>query len=196
MDSEKLKQFMIPLLIVIVTFVAVFYLGSNTVTKFQKYSSAKGEVQKKQTQLKEKQTQLEKAKAKAEEQKRKEQAANKNEGKQFYRPVMSGLDTEAVIAGEFSEILELVRSNKIRVRAIKYDYDPQDDNFVKNAGSQYNVARLNMEMIGTYQEYDNFLKELYKHEHFLDIQSIEIVPYKKNKSILLINFKLKLYSKK
>ena len=53
-----------------------------------------------------------------------------------------------------------------------------------------------MEMIGSYINYDNFLKELYKHEHFLDIQSVEIVPYRKNKRILLINFKLKLYSKK
>ena len=53
-----------------------------------------------------------------------------------------------------------------------------------------------MEMIGNYSNYDNFLKEMYKHEHFLDIQSAEIVPYKKNKRILLINFKVKLYAKK
>jgi len=39
-------------------------------------------------------------------------------------------------------------------------------------------------------------EELYKHEHFLDVQSVEIVPYRKNKSILLVNFKLKLYAKK
>ena len=53
-----------------------------------------------------------------------------------------------------------------------------------------------MEMIANYVNYDNFLKELYKHEHFLDIQSVEIVPYKKNKKILLIKFKLKVYAKK
>ena len=76
------------------------------------------------------------------------------------------------------------------------DYDPKDDAFVSGAGSQYNVARLNMEMVGNYSNYDNFLKEMYKHEHFLDIQTAEIVPYKKNKKILLINFKVKLYAKK
>ena len=43
---------------------------------------------------------------------------------------------------------------------------------------------------------DNFLKEMYKHEHFIDLLSVEIVPYKKNKKILLINFKVKLYAKK
>lgn len=196
MDSEKLKQFMVPILIVVVAIGLGFYLGSGTMTNLQKYMKSKGEVQTKQTDLKEKQEKLQKAKQEAEEEKRKEQNAQKSDAKQFYRPVMSGLDTEAVIAGEFTEILELVRVNKIKVRAIKYDYDPQDDNFVKNAGAQYNVARLNMEIVANYTSLDNFLKELYKHEHFLDIQSLEIVPYKKNKSILLVNFKLKLYSKK
>ena len=121
-------------------------------------------------------------------------AALEANSKPFYKPVISGMDTEAVIAGEFAEILQLIRANRIKVRSIKYDYDPQDDNFVKNAGSTYKVARLNMEMIANYMNFNNFMKELYKHEHFLDIQSVEIVPYRKNKQILLINFKLKLYS--
>ena len=109
---------------------------------------------------------------------------------------MSGLDTEAVIAGEFTEILQLVRANQIKVRSIKYEYEPSDDAFVAQAGSQYNVARLNMEMVGNYSNYDNFLKEMFKHEHFLDIQSAQIDQYKKNKRVLLINFKVKLYAKK
>src|SRR5574344_1914626 len=65
------------------------------------------------------------------------------------------------------------KAKQIKVRSIKYDYDPADDNFVSGAGDKYNVARLNMEMIGNYINYDNFLKEMYKHKHFLDIQSIE-----------------------
>ena len=109
---------------------------------------------------------------------------------------MAGLDTEAVIAGEFAEILQLIRANQIKVRSIKYDYNPSDDAFVQGASDKYSVARLNMEMIGNYSNYDNFLKEMYKHEHFLDIQSAEIVPYKKNKRVLLINFKVKLYAQK
>ena len=104
------------------------------------------------------------------------------------------MNTEAIIAGEFTEILELVRANRIKVRTIKYEYNPSDDAFVKGAGNKYKAARLNMEMIANYTSYNNFLKELYKHDHFLDIQSVEIVPYRKNKQILLINFKLKLYS--
>ena len=109
---------------------------------------------------------------------------------------MTGMDTQAVISGECAEILQLARANQIKIRAIKHEYDPQDDAFVKGAGDKYNVGRLSMEMAGNYSNYDNFLKEMYKHEHFLDIQSAEIVPYKKNKKVLLINFKVKLYARK
>ena len=52
------------------------------------------------------------------------------------------------------------------------------------------------EMISSYSNFDNFLKELYKHEHFLDISDIEIVPYGKNRTILVIKFTLKLYAEK
>ena len=57
------------------------------------------------------------------------------------------------------------------------------------------VNRYN-QMVGDYTSYGNFLKEMYKHEHFLDIQTVEIVSYRKNKRILLINFKVKLYAQK
>ena len=195
MDSDKLKQFLIPIFLVVLTIAGVVMLTPKVVENFQGYTSVKAEIETKNTTIKEKQAKLEEYKRKEQEEKAMEQA-NVQSGKPFYKPVMSGLDTEAVIAGEFAEILQLVRVNKIKVRSIKYDYDPQDDAFVQGAGDKYNVARLNMEMIANYGNYDNFLKELYKHEHFLDIQSAEIVPYKKNKRVLLINFKVKLYAKK
>ena len=53
-----------------------------------------------------------------------------------------------------------------------------------------------MEMIANYTNFKNFMKELYKHDHYLDIAKVEIIPYKKNKNILLINFQLKLYAQR
>ena len=195
MDSEKLKQFIIPIALIVLIFVGLGYTGSKIYENYQSYTAANEEVAQKTATVQEKQAKLDEYKRKEQEEKAKENES-KNSEKPFYKPVMSGLDTEAVIAGEFAEVLQLVRANQIKVRSIKYDYDPKDDAFVSGAGSQYNVARLNMEMVGNYSNYNNFLKEMYKHEHFLDIQTAEIVPYKKNKKILLINFKVKLYAKK
>lgn len=195
MDNEKLKQFIIPIALLVLTIVGAGMTIPKIIINVQNYMSAKSEIAQKENTIQEKQNTLKEYQRREAEQRAKE-AQNEKSGKAFYKPVLSGLDTEAVIAGEFSEILQLVRANQIKVRSIKYDYDPTDDAFVKGAGSDYNVARLNMEMIANYSDYDNFLKEMYKHEHFLDLESVEIVPYKKNKRILLINFKVKLYAKK
>lgn len=195
MDNEKLKQFLIPIVLLFVALIGIVMLTPKVIDNVRNYMALKTEIETKTATLQEKQQKLDAYKKKEAEEKAKEQQ-NAASGKPFYKPVMEGLDTEAVIAGEFAEVLQLIRANKIKVRSIKYDYDPSDDNFVQGAGADYNVARLNMEMIGNYSNYDNFLKEMYKHEHFLDLQSVEIVPYKKNKRVLLINFKVKLYAKK
>lgn len=121
---------------------------------------------------------------------------NNDQLKEFYKPIEQGMDTEAVIANEFAEIFELLRANSVKTRSIQYEYEPQDDNFVKNAAAQYHVAKLDSEMIATYKNFEGFLKELYKHEHFVDISSIEVVPYDKDKKILIIKFQMKLYAQK
>ena len=194
MDNEKLKQFLVPILVLVITILAIIFLAPKVIQNFQDYRTVKAEVDNNTIKLNDKKKQLEDAKRKAELEAQKEKNVSQ-EAKAFYKPIETGLDNEAVIAGEFAEILKLIRANQIKVRSIKYDYNTEDDNFVKNGADKYKVARLNMEMIGHYTNYDNFLRELYKHEHFLDIQSVEIVPYRKDKRILLINFKMKLYSK-
>ena len=194
-NSEKLRQFLIPLLLLAAALVCIGYFAPKIWENYQGYLSTKSEVEQKQAQIQERQSKLEQYQRKEQEEAAKEQE-NKKLGKPFYKPVLTGLDQEAVIAGEFAEILQLVRANQIKVRSIKYNYKPENDAFFQSAGSQYHVAELKMEMIGNYSNYDNFLKEMYKHDHFLDIQSAEIVPYKKNKRILLINFRVRLYAKK
>ena len=195
MDIEKLKQFLLPIIIFVAAIVALAFFGGKIIQNFQDYKVVRGEVENNKIQLSDKRKQLIEKKKEAAAEVQKEKTV-RQEAKAFYKPIESGLDNEAVIAGEFAEILQLIRANQIKVRSIKYDYNPSDDNFVKGNAGRYNVARLNMEMIGNYTNYDHFLRELYKHEHFLDIESVEIVPYRKDKRILLINFKLKLYSKR
>ncbi len=195
MDTEKLKQFYLSILLLVAVIGGCIFGIQKIVENNNNLNSLQAEIESKNATVQQKQATLEEYKKKEAEEKAKEKESEIS-NKPFYKPIESGMDTEAVIAGEFAEVLQLVRANKIKVRSIKYDYDPKDDNFVQGAGEKYNVARLNMEMISNYSDYDNFLKEMYKHEHFLDIQSVEIVPYKKNKKILLINFKVKLYAKK
>ena len=102
--------------------------------------------------------------------------------KEFFVPEEKGLPDDDMIAGEFEEILEIIRSNTIKMRSINFDMNPRGDVFVQGAPEKFNVAALKMEMIGTYKNFENFLKDLYKHEHFLEISKVQIEPYEKDKT--------------
>lgn len=197
MDNKQLQQFLLPIVILFLAFLALAIYIPKIFTNVRNYNSIMGDLKTKQEELRQNQAKLDELRQAEAVVSQKESDASKAD-KPFYKPIMSGFDAEAAIAGEFSEILQLVRANQIKIRSIKYEYDKDvaDDVFAQNAADKYNVARLNIEMIANYSNYDNFLKELYKHEHFLDIQQVEIVPYKKNKKVLLINCKVKLYAKK
>lgn len=179
--------------IIIVASLLVFgFALSRVIPVVQNITKYDADYKSAETSLSDKKRTLENLQAKTKETKTEKVVALKN----FYKPIEQGLDSESVIAGAFTHILEIMNDYSIKARSIQYEYQPQDDNFVKNAADQYNVATLNAEMIATYKNFESFLKELYKHEHFLNIASVEVVPYSKDKKILVIKLKVRLYAKK
>lgn len=187
-----LKKFQIAVGIFVLSLIVFIFLVSKVIPEVQKISQIQTDYKAQSSALADSERKLQDLKDAA---KRKE-AENENIQKIFFKPISEGLDTEAAISDEFGEILQIVRENKIKMRSVKYDYDPQDDNFVKNAGNRYQVCRVTAEMIASYSNFANFLRELYKHEHFLEISKIEIAPYEKNKRILLISLQIKLYAQR
>lgn len=187
-----MKKFQIALGIFVLSLIVFIFLVMKVVPEAQRISQIQTDYKAQSSALADSERKLQDLKDAA---KRKE-AENENIQKIFFKPISEGLDTEAAIADEFGEILQIVRENKIKMRSVKYDYDPQDDNFVKNAGNRYQVCRVTAEMIASYSNFANFLRELYKHEHFLEISKIEIAPYEKNKRILLISLQIKLYAQR
>lgn len=187
-----MKKFQIALGIFALSLIVFIFLVSKVVPEAQRISQIQTDYKAQSSALADSERKLQDLKDAA---KRKE-AENENIQKIFFKPISEGLDTEAAISDEFGEILQIVRENKIKMRSVKYDYDPQDDNFVKNAGNRYQVCRVTAEMIASYSNFANFLRELYKHEHFLEISKIEIAPYEKNKRILLISLQIKLYAQR
>ncbi len=187
-----LKKFKVAVTILGLALLVAIAMIAKTVPEIQKTIQIQEDTKAKSGELADAERKLTELKAAAE--KRDEQDSSVLQ--MFFKPVSEGLDTEAAISDEFGEILQLLRDNKVKTRSVKYDYDPQDDNFVKNAANKYHVCRVSAEMIASYSDFANFVRELYKHEHFLDISKIEIVPYQKNKRILLISFQIKLYAQR
>lgn len=187
-----LKKFQIAIGILVLSLIIFIFLVSKVVPEVQKISQIQTDYKTQSSTLADSERKLQDLK---DAEKRKE-TENENIAKIFFKPISEGLDTEAALSDEFGEILQLIRENKIKTRSVKYDYDPQDDNFVKNAGNRYQVCRITAEMIASYSNFANFLRDLYKHEHFLEISKIEVAPYQKNKRILLITLQLKLYAQR
>ena len=181
-------------ILVLSVLVAIYLMISTLIPAIKTYTIAQGNYKSlivEQSQKEQKVKSLRDAKNRT---KKKEAPSEISKG--FYKPLESGADSESAIASEFNEILSLMTANTIKTRSVKYTYDPSDDNFVKGAGNRYSVCKLDMSMIATYNDFKNFMQELYKHEHYLDIAKVEIVPYQKNKNILLIELQLKLYAEK
>ncbi len=190
--SVYIKKFQVAVGIFILSLIVFIFLVSKIVPEVQKISQIQSDYKTQSSLLADSERKLQDLQAEA----KKKEAENESIEKIFFKPISEGLDTEAAISDEFGEILQLIRANKIKTRSVKYDYDPQDDNFVKNAGNRYQVCRVTAEMIASYSNFANFLRDLYKHEHFLEISKIEIAPYQKNKRILLISLQIKLYAQR
>lgn len=116
--------------------------------------------------------------------------------KKIYKPEVTGLDTESSFTVIFDDVIEMTKLNGIKVYSIQYTYNPTDDDFVKGDPNTYNVCQLDMQLISDYQDLESFLKELYKYPYLVNIGSIEVTPYNKNKKILLTTLQLKLYVEK
>ena len=71
MNSEKLKPFLIPILLLVATLGGAIYLGSQISTNVQSYMAVKEEVAQKQATVEEKTQKLEEYKKKESEQKAK-----------------------------------------------------------------------------------------------------------------------------
>jgi hypothetical protein len=116
--------------------------------------------------------------------------------KKIYKPDILGFNSDSSFTLMFGDIITMAKYNGIRVYSIDYLYDPQDDDFIKGASGKFNVCQLNMSLVSDYLNLESFLKELYKYPYLININKLELIPYPKNKRILLVALQLKLYASK
>ncbi len=197
-SNNKVKDVLyLPALILLGGFIGVVWIIATQISpQISEVGSLRATYNSKIKEYSSREKELENLKVASKDKSTQEAGAASSLSKGFYKPLESGLEPDIVLAAEFNEVLSLITSNSIKTRSVKYTYDPADDEFIKNSQGKYSVCKLDMEMIANYNDFKNFLKDLYKHDHYLDIVKIEIVPYQKNKSILLISLQLKLYAEK
>lgn len=116
--------------------------------------------------------------------------------KNIFKPSLAGGDAETSFIVMFDDIIEMAKYNGVKIYSIAYNYNPADDEFVKGSPDKYNVCELKTQVVADYPDLGSFLKELYKYPYLVNIENFELVPYERDKKVLLVNLQIKLYSSK
>lgn len=189
---KKYKDIVLWTVLLILGIVAAAYFAKPQVGKIIRLENG---IKEKTTQAADLQRQLDTLKkSKMDEEAQKNNAPL--QAKNIYKPETTSTAAESSFTILFDDLIDMAKYNGIKIYSIKYDYNPAEDDFVKNAGSQYNVCALSMQLVSDYADLQSFLQELYKYPYLISIDKLEITPYTKNKKIIVSALQLKLYASK
>ena len=190
-EIEKYKELIMYLALIIIIAVALF---KQIQPKFLSTINIFGEV-KTQTEVADSiSRQLSIAKEKAERKKKLRMLDEMT--KKIYEPNGKATDSESTFALLLDDVIEIARKNHIKTHSIKSTLDPEEDVFIKGDKAHYSACKMEMKIISDYTDFKGFISDLYKYPYLINVNSIEVYPYTKNKRILLINLAITLYAMK
>ena len=102
---------------------------------------------------------------------------------------------EASFAPLFDDMITIAKATGIRIRSVDYNYSPSDDPIAGAKIPGVNTCELTTTIVGTYTDIQRFLKTILSESYLVNISQIEIVSWKRDKSILIANLKLGYYTK-
>lgn len=95
----------------------------------------------------------------------------------------------------FEGVLEKADQAGIKTHSVEYEFITPGDKPSNIGVQKFSVCNLNMKVVANYVTFEKFLQEIYSYPYLIKINNMEIMPYQKDKRILLINLGLKLYVK-
>ena len=113
--------------------------------------------------------------------------------KKIYSPIENNIGNDTLFFTLYNDVIDIVHSNTIKIKSIDYQYNPEGDIFVLQ-GSTYFVCDVNMEIVSNYVALGKLIQDLYQYPYYVRINSVDVMPYPKDKKILLTKLSLRLYS--
>ena len=113
--------------------------------------------------------------------------------KKIYTPSEDKLGNDTLFFTLYSDLIEMVHSNSIKIKSIDYKYNPEGDPFVSQEGT-YFVCDVNMELVSNYTNLGKLIQDIYQYPYYIRINNIEVLPYPKDKKILLSTLSVRLYA--
>lgn len=117
------------------------------------------------------------------------------DGKKIYELEGTQFSPEASFAPLFEGVLTIAQNSGVRIRSINYNYSPEGDPIFAAHLPEYNACELSIVSVGSYSQLQNFFKGLMKDSNLNYLAEVEMQPWDKDKTILIANVKVRLYTK-
>lgn len=117
------------------------------------------------------------------------------DGKVIFEAPDMQFSPDASFAPLFELVLTIAQQSGIRIRAIDYNYSPQEDAIFAAKLEGYNTCELNMVIVGSYTEIQTFFKTIMKEQYVTNLAEVELNPWDKDKKVLIAKVKLRLYTR-
>lgn len=118
------------------------------------------------------------------------------EQKSIYQSQYTYSNSLLALNGMLEEITNMALKNQLKLRKIDYIENLTNDVIISNDPNSYNACGVKLSLIGPYIEFQKFLNELFIYPYLVNINTIDISPYQKDKRILIIDVTLHMYAKK
>ena len=115
--------------------------------------------------------------------------------KEIYQAQGLQFGPDASFAPLFESTVETARGSGIRIRSIATTDRPGADPVVASGLPGYNVSEIDIVAVGTYAEFQAFYKNVLREYYLTYFAEIEVKPWELDKSVLISNIKLRLYTK-
>ena len=185
--KEKILYILVVIVVIIGGLYGCWYFATLAIDSHNEVVQKKAELETKQDKL----AQIRKQKATSKVEKKKESES----GKVIYEVLGQQFSPEASFGIMFENVLSNMTNSGVRIRSIDYNYQPTDDKILFANVPGYNACELSFTAVGNYSQFQRFFKNIAKENYLSNIYEVYIEPYDKDKTILIVKFKIRLYTK-
>ena len=118
------------------------------------------------------------------------------EQKIIYQPQYAYSNSLLALNGMLEEITNKALKNQLKLRKIDYIENLTNDVITTNDPNSYNACGVKLSLIGSYLEFQKFLNEIFTYPYLVNLNTIDITPYQRDKRVLIIDVTLHMYAKK
>lgn len=187
---DKYKKYYGTLLFIAVAVFTLYFSYNTVMPKYESYTSLVSQAKQKQSELDDKKNKSQIVRNKF----KKIKDSNSGVQKKIYYPSDADLGDDTLFYTLYSDLLEMVQGNSVKIKSIKYEYNPESDAFVRLGKGEYFVSDINMEIISNFVNLGKLIQDIHQYPYYMKINKISIEPYQKDKTVLISKVSLRLYA--